>query len=699
MFLLHPRKAATLGLGFIAALTAAAAQTTPATPPQKIYLPAPVFDSASMDLSADPCTDFYKFACGNYVAHNPIPADQAGVDQFQTIGNVDTQALNGILLKYAAPNPNRTPNQQKIGDYYAACLNTDLVEQKGLAPIQPLLDQIDKATKFGLPYLTGELQRYGVTAFFSFGEAQDFKDSSKQVAFIAQGGLGLPERDYYTRTGDKDKLIRDQYLAHITHMLTLSGTPAAQAAIDAKNILAFETRLAEASMTVTAMRDPEAIYHPQTLADFESSIRPVPFAPFLEAIHAPALAGPLGPNSLVDATPQFFPAMVSAVMAADTQTLRAYLRFHTLDAFSSHLPKRFFDEVFDFYGRKLNGIPEQEPQWKRCSNAVDTSLGEALGQVWAEQYFPASSKAKTLQMVQDIEAAMDRDIDTLAWMSAPTRLKAKEKLHAVINKIGYPDHWRDYSALVVSPTDAIGNAERADAFENDRELNKIGKPVDKLEWAMTPPTVNAYEDPATNTINFPGGILQPAFFDPTADIALNYGHIGAVIGHELTHGFDDEGRKFDAQGNLRNWWTADDLKQFDAKTTCIADEYSNFVAVPDPKEPAKVNGKLTLGENTADNGGLVLAYSAYLDRAKQSGIDINARTDGFTGPQHFYIAYAQNYCENSRPEQVRNQVLTDPHSPGHFRSNGAIVNQPNFAPAFGCKVGSPMAPVNSCRVW
>jgi putative endopeptidase len=687
-------------LAFLALSTTLAAQIVPRTPPQTNYLPAPSFDTASMDPKADPCVDFYKFACGNYAAHNPIPADQPGVDQFQTIENVNTQELNGILLKYAAPNPNRTPNQQKIGDYYAACLNTDLVEQKGLAPIQPLLDQIDKVSKFGLPYLTGELQRYGVTAFFSFSEGQDFKDSSKQVAYISQGGLGLPERDYYTRTGDKDKLLRDQYLAHITRMLTLSGTPAAQAATDARNILAFETKLAEASLTVTAMRDLEATYHPQTLAGFEASIRPVPFAPFLTAIHAPsALPGPLGPDSLVNSTPQFFPAMVSAVMAADTQTLRAYLRFHTLDAFFRHLPKRFFDEGFDFYSRKLNGIPEEEPQWKLCSYNVDNSLGEALGQVWAEQFFPASSKAKTLQMVQDIEAAMDRDIDTLAWMSAPTKLEAKEKLHAVINKIGYPDHWRDYASLIVSPTDAIGNDQRSAAFENDRQLNKIGQPVDRLEWEMTPPTVNAYESLTTNTINFPGGILQPALFDPSADLALNYGHIGAIIGHELTHGFDDEGHKFDAQGNLRNWWTADDLKLFDAKTSCIADEYSNFVAVPDPKDPVKINGHLTLGENIADNGGLVLAYSAYLDRAKRSGIDIDAKTDGFTGPQHFYIAYAQNYCENARPEIVRNQVLTDPHSPGHFRANGAIVNQPNFAPTFGCKLGTPMAPVKSCRIW
>jgi predicted metalloendopeptidase len=302
-------------------------------------------------------------------------------------------------------------------------------------------------------------------------------------------------------------------------------------------------------------------------------------------------------------------------------------------------------------------------------------------------------------MVQDIEAAMDRDIDTLDWMSADTKVKAKAKLHLVANKIGYPDHWRDYSKLDISPTDALGNAERATAFENDRQLNKIGKPVDHQEWGMTPPTVNAYYNPSMNDINFPAGILQPSFYDPKADLAVNYGHIGAVIGHELTHGFDDEGKKFDGQGNLTDWWTAADTKNFEAKTGCLVNEYSSFVAVPDPKEPAKVNGKLTLGENTADNGGLVLAYMAYLDRAKKEGLDTTTKIDGFTGPQRFYIAYAQNWCENARPESVRNQVLTDPHSPNHFRANGAIVNQPGFASAFGCKVGTPMVPKDSCRVW
>jgi putative endopeptidase len=695
-----PRRASSLHrtLALCAALTAAPLATlaqAPAAPPQTHYLPSPAFDTASINKAADPCTDFYKYVCGNFAASNPIPSDQPGVDQFYTLYNVNTQELNGILTKYAAANPARTPNQQKIGDYYGACMNTALINQKGLTPLQPLLDQISSASKVDLLSLTGELQRYNVNVFLGFGEEQDFKDSSKQVAVIDQGGLGLPERDYYTRTGDKDKQLRAEYVTHVAKMLTLSGESAADAQRDATNILAFETKLAEASMTNTERRDPEAIYHPQSLDTFEQSIGNVDFTPFFEAVHAPKV------DSLVNANPRFFPAMVDAVQGTDLDTLRAYMRFQLLTAFATQLPESFDEENFNFYGRQLEGVPTQRPRWKRCSAAVDGALGEALGQVYVDQYFAGDSKAKTLQMVHDIEAAMDKDIDTLEWMSPATRVRAKEKLHAVADKIGYPDKWRDYSKLTISPDDALGNTQRATAFENDRQLNKIGKPVDHNEWGMTPPTVNAYYNPSMNDINFPAGILQPAFYDPKADLAVNYGHIGAVIGHELTHGFDDEGKKFDAKGNLADWWTAEDTTRFEAKTGCLVNQYGNFVAVPGAtsKDDVHVNGKLTLGENTADNGGLVLAYLAYLDRAQKDGLDIHKKIDGYTGPQRFYIAFGQNWCENTRPDAVREQVLTDPHSPDHFRANGAIVNQPGFATAFGCKKGTPMVPTDSCRVW
>ena len=472
-------------------------------------------------------------------------------------------------------------------------------------------------------------------------------------------------------------------------MLTLAGSSPDQAQLDAKKIMVFETALAQASMGVTEMRDPENVYHLQPIATFEATLPGVDFGAFQDAVHSPRV------SELNNATPAFFPALVKQLQKTDLKTLKAYMRYQLLTTSAGRLPKRFDDENFDFYGRKLNGQPEPTARWKRCSNGVNGALGEALGKVYVEQYFAGDSKAKMVQMVQDIEAAMGRDIDQLDWMSAATKLRAKEKLHAVANKIGYPDKWRDYSKLEIKPDDALGNARRADAFENDRQFAKIGQPVDRGEWGMTPPTVNAYYDPSMNDINFPAGILQPSFYDAKEEDAVNYGHIGAVIGHELTHGFDDEGKKFDAKGNLSDWWTSDDTKGFEARTDCLVKEYGNFTAVDD----VKVNGKLTLGENTADNGGLVLAYMAYLERAKQEGVNLATKKDGFTEPQRFYIAFAQNWCENARPEQVRNQVLTDPHSPDHFRANGAIVNQPGFAEAFGCKKGAPMVPVQSCRVW
>lgn len=653
------------------------------------YELAPAFDTGAMDAKADPCQDFYKFACGNYAAQHPIPADQIMVDQFFTPYNVNTQRLQGILTHFGDASASRTPNEQKIGDDYAACMNTDLIDSKGLAPVQELMGEIDRVTKPGLPYFTGELQRFGVNVFFNYGSMTDFKDATRTIAVVQQGGLGLPERDYYTRTGEKDKQLRQQYVEHIAKMLSLGGEAQDRARSDATEILAFETKLAQASLTVVEMRDPQAIYHPQTLAAFEGSLHGIPFQSFLEAIHSPEV------TSLNVATPAFIPAMFSAVLNARLDTLRAYMRYHLLTTYAAVLPRAFRDENFHFYGTQLQGQPEQEPRWKRCSNTVDRQLGEALGQVYVQQYFGGDQKAKTLEMVHDVEAAMDRDIDGLQWMGAQTKTRAKDKLHAITDKIGYPDHWRDYSALSIAADDAFGNEKRAHAFANDRDMNKIGKPTDKLEWDMTPPTINAYYDPSMNNINFPAGILQPAFYDPAADLAVNYGHIGAVVGHELTHGFDDEGARFDGNGNLNDWWTPEDKKNFESRTSCLVNEYGNFVAV----DTVHVNGKLTLGENTADNGGLLLAYMAYLDRAKQQGADINAKTAGYTGPQRFFIAYAQNWCENTRPEFTRQMVLTDPHAPDHFRTNGAIVNNPDFAKAFACKAGSPMAPAQSCRVW
>ena len=683
-----------LGAAIALATTVTFAQqakvTTDSSQPTQVYLPIPGFDTTSLDKSVDPCNDFYKFACGKFAANHPIPSDQPAVDQFYALYNVNTQSLNGILNKAAAGGPGRSPDEQKIGDYYKACMDTDVIEQKGLTPIEPLLHEIDAVTsKSQLPELIGKLQRMGVGVFFSYGEQQDLKDATKQIAYASQGGLGMPEKDYYLRPGAKDATLRTQYVDHVAKMLTLAGSTPEQAKKDADAIMALETTLAKGSMGVTEMRDPEKTYHLQPIATFEGTLPGVNFGAFEEAIGSPQV------SELNNSTPEFFPVLLKELQGTDLETLKAYMRYHVLTTYSGRLPKRFDSENFDFYGRKLYGQPEQAPRWKRCSNSVNSALGEALGKVYVAQYFAGDSKAKMLQMVHDIEAAMEQDIDQSDWMSAATKVRAKEKLHLVANKIGYPDKWRDYSKLEVKPDDALGNSERAEAFENNRQLTKIGKPVDHNEWSMTPPTVNAYYDPSMNDINFPAGILQPSFYDPKQDDAVNYGHIGAVIGHELTHGFDDEGKKFDGKGDLNDWWTPEDTKNFVARTDCVANEYGSFTAVDD----VKVNGRLTLGEDTADNGGLVLAYMAYLDRAKKDHVDLSQKMDGFTKPQQFYIAFAQNWCENSRPEMVRTEVLTDPHAPDHIRANGAIVNQPGFAAAFACKKGSPMVPVKSCRVW
>jgi putative endopeptidase len=700
---LFRRYAATGSIALLAVLLLGSAgaefahgQSTDQQPPtmDSSEKPIPGFDPSSIDTSVNPCDDMYKFACGKFAANHPIPADQTSSNMFNNLHNVDTQELSTILAKAAVASPTRTPDEQKIGDFYASCMDTDTIDQKGLAPLKALLDEIaglpnGVAGKPMIPALAGKLQRYGINAFFGFGEQQDFKDSSKQIAVAIQGGLGMPEKDYYLRAGAKDEEFRKAYVAHVAKMLTLAGSTPAQAAADASAIMGFETALAKASLGVTEMRDPENTYHLQPIATFESTIPGVNFKGFLEAIHSPHL------TEINNATPAFFPAMLQQVRAVDMATLKAYMRYQLLTSEASYLPKALDDENFDFYHRILNGQPQQRARWKRCSDAVNNGLGEALGRVYVEQYFAGDSKAKMLTMVHDIESAMGRDIDQLEWMSPATKVKAKEKLALVANKIGYPDKWRDYSSLDVVRGDAVGNDFRATAFENDRELNKIGKPVDHNEWGMTPPTVNAYYDPSMNDINFPAGILQPAFYDRAEDDAVNYGHIGAVIGHELTHGFDDEGKKFDGKGNLSDWWTAEDTKKFEGRTDCLVSEYGSFTAVDD----VHVNGKLTLGENTADNGGVLLAYMAYMQRSKLEKVDLSAKKEGYNAPQRFFIAFTQNWCENTRPEAIRAQVLQDPHSPPHLRANGAIVNQPGFAEAFGCKKPTPMVPANSCRVW
>ena len=672
-----------------------AAQKPAAPPPSHVYKLIPGFDPSSMDTTADPCVNFYQFACGNFAKNHPIPADTPEFDEFYNLYEFNTQALHGILEKAAAAHAPAGSNEQKIGDYYASCLDTGAIDKAGLTPIQPELDRIAALqSKQQLPALIAYLNRMGVGVFFDYGSIQDFKDATREIAYVDQSGLGLPEKDYYLRTDDKSVETRRQYVAHMANMLKLLGDAPDQAQSQAQKIMALETALAKASQGVVERRDPDKIYHMMSLTAFAATTPAIDATQYIRNIGSPAI------QSLDVMSPGFFPALNQAIEQTDLSTIRAYLRVHLADSFAMQLPHAFDAENFDFYGRKLEGTPEEEARWKRCVEATDNSLGEALGKVYVEQYFTPDMKASTLQMVHDIEAAMSKDIDQVSWMSPATKIKAKEKLHQVADKIGYPTKWRDYSKLSVHVGDAFGNSVRARDFETAYQLNKIGKPVDRQEWQMTPPTVNAYYDPTENNINFPAGILQPAFYDKNATDATNFGHIGAVVGHELTHGFDDEGAKFDGNGNLHNWWTPDDKKNFDARTTCIANEYSQFTAV----DNLKVNGRLTLGENAADNGGARLAFMALMARAALSGLPPATTPEqrsehAYTPQQQFFIGYAQNYCSNERPELLRMLTQTDPHSPDALRVRGVVVNMPEFSSAFACKPGQPMAPVDRCRVW
>jgi endothelin-converting enzyme/putative endopeptidase len=653
----------------------------------------PGFDKSAMDTTADPCVDFYQYACGSYSKLHPIPADLPSFDQFANLYEFNLQALHGILEKASAAHGAAGSDEQKIGDYYASCMDTAAINKAGLAPIQPELDRIAAIQSRG--ELTAEiahLQRISVNAFFALSSDQDYKDATREIAVVDQGGLGLPEKDYYLRSGAQDDALRAQYIQHIANVLKLLGTSPDAAGKDAADIMAFETALAKASMGNVERRDPEKVYHLEAVAKFASDTPNLHMIDFLKEAGAPPL------TELNVANPEFFTGLNALITSTSLDTLKNYMRVFLVDSFSSRLPKAFDEENFDFYGRKLEGIPEQQARWKRCVDATDGALGEVLGKVYVTQYFSGDSKAKTAEEVKQIEAAMDRDLDQLTWMSPETKAKAHQKLAAIVDKIGYPNKWRDYSALTITPGDSLGNSVRAREFESDYQLHKIGRPVDKGEWGMTPPTVNAYYQPTMNTINFPAGILLPAFYDKSASNATNYGHIGAIVGHELTHGFDDEGRKFDGQGNLKDWWTADDAKRFEQRTDCVVNEYNGFVAV----DNLHVNGKLTLGENTADNGGLRLAWMALMADAanKQTPLDKKTST-GYTPKQELFLGWGQNWCSTERPELLRLAVQTDVHSPDRIRANGVIVNMPEFGATFGCKTGQPMSPPpeKMCRVW
>jgi endothelin-converting enzyme/putative endopeptidase len=679
--------------GIIFATSVGFAQTgaTSSTEAPHTFKLIPSLDKELIDTAADPCVDFYRYACGNWAKLHPIPNDSPYSDQFYNLEQYNRQVLHGILDSAAATGGGRDSNTQKIGDYYASCMDEASIQRKAMAPLQPELDRINAlSSKDQLPELLAHLQLINVNAFLGFGSQQDFKDATREIAMVSQGGLGLPEKDYYLRTGEKDEEIRKQYVQHIGNILKLLGASDAQTWSDSLAIMKLETALAKVSLDVTSQRDPHNIYHLMPDSGLQALTPVLNWEHFYSSTGAPEF------KEINVAEPEFFKGLNQVITETDLATIKLYLRWQLVESVpGTVLPKALDEENFDFYGRKLAGTPEQEPRWKRCVASTDGALGEALGKAYVEQQFPASSKEKSLQMIHDIEAALGRDIDSLDWMSAETKKRAEEKLHLIADKVGYPNKWRDYSKLPIERGDALGNSFRAADFESHRQLAKIAKPVNRDEWEMSPPTVNAYYSDSMNEINFPAGVLQSAFFDTSSADALNYGHIGLFMGHELTHGFDDQGRQFDGHGNLDDWWTKEDAEKFTEKADCFVNEYSQF-SVGD----TKLNGKLTLGENTADNGGMRLAYMAFLARAPEQSFNLDKKTStGYTPVQEVFLGFAQDWCAVWRPEMERLIATTDPHSPDRFRANGVLVNMPEFAKAFGCNAGQPMVAVKACSVW
>ncbi len=648
-------------------------------------------DVSLLDTKAMPCGNFYQYACGGWLQQNPVPADQSRYGRDVELEQQNILVLKTILEKAAAGGPGRTANEQKIGDAYATCMDTAAIDKTGLMPLQEELKKVDAIqAKSELPALTASMAKTGVQAFFHFASEQDALNASEQIAAIDQPRLGLPEKGYYLRTDDKAKTLRAQYVQHIAKMFVLVGETPPQADTDAHAVLALETELAKASLSLEQRRDPKALYHRMDLAALEQKTPALGMNVYLKAVDAPTI------QSLNVVSPAYVERLNQLIATTDLPTLKTYLRWRLIQAAPVlALPSDADAEAFHFYGQILAGQPEQKVRWKRCVAEVDQGMGEALGEVYVAQRFSPADKQRTQLLAVDVEAAMGRDIDQLQWMSAATKIEAKQKLHSVANKIGYPDKWRDYSSLRIVRGDALGNALRMRGFEQRRDLAKIGTPVDRGEWDMSPPTVNAYYNPQMNDVNFPAGILQPPYFDEHMDDAVNYGDAGGVIGHELTHGFDDEGRQFDAMGNLKDWWTPQDAKNFTERADCVVNEYNGFVAVDD----LHVNGRLTLGENLADLGGLRIAYLAYMERAQKDNIDLLKRTDGFTSAQRFFLSYAQGWCENSRPASMRLMVQTDPHSPEEFRVNGVVKNLPEFQQAFGCVAKQPMVASKRCSVW
>ena len=648
----------------------------------------PGLDTTFMDRTANPCVDFYQYACGNWIKNNPIPPDQAAWDVYSKLANENQRLLWGVLDQTAVASRTRSANEQKIGDFFHACMDESAIEKAGMEPLRPALDAIAalQSKRDIAAVVAREHVDLNSEALFNLSSSQDYANAQSVITFASAAGLGLPDRDYYTKTDPKSQEKRQKYVEHVARMLVLAGENATAAKHDADLVMAIETAMAKVSLTRVEKREPHNLFHKMKTAEFKALAPTFDWDAYLEGI---GLATP----PVVNVTePAFFRELDRLLQAHDLADWKTYLRWHVLHGNARYLSSQFVMENFSFFSRYLRGIEQLPPRWKQCVRLVDRNLGEALGQVYVEKVFTPEAKKQTLEMTRQVETEMGNEIRQLPWMSPPTKDKALEKLHAVVNKIGYPDKWRDYSSVDVKPDDFLGNVHRAIAFESHRDLNKIGKPVDRTEWTMTPPTVNAYYDPQMNDINFPAGVLQPPLFDLKIDAAPNYGDTGGTIGHELTHGFDDEGRQFDAHGDLKDWWTGKDADEFDTRVDCIRRQYAQYTVVDD----IKINSKLTSGEDVADLGGELLAWLAWKTATKGKHLE---SSEGLTPEQRFFVGFAQWVCGAERPDNLRANAITDPHSPYQYRVNGVVANMPEFRQAFSCKLGQPMVREKVCKVW
>jgi putative endopeptidase len=660
------------------------------SPQQPTFPYTPSLDLESMDKSVDPCVNFYQYSCGRWMKNNPIPPDQTQWSVYGKLYQDNLNFLRSILEQAAGGGAQRDAVTQKIGDFYAACMDEAAIEKRGLDAVKPQLGAISRLKNpRELAALIAQLQlSYGGSILFAGGSDQDPDNSEQQIAALDQGGLGLPDRDYYTKDDAKSKEIRERYLQHVQKIFELLGDSSEVAKKNAETVTRMETALAQASLTRVERRDPYKMKNKMKVAALEQLAPSFNWQAYYRQLKYPEF------EILNVTAPAFFKEVNAQLGREPLTNWKNYLRFHIADSGAPYLSSQFVQENFNFYRKYLRGAKEMQPRWRRCVQYTDRDLGEALGQAYVRKVFSPELKQSTLEMVQHIEDAMAQRIRELDWMSADTKEQALTKLHAIRNKIGYPDKWRDYSSVVITPGDFLGDVQRATEFETRRDIAKIGKPVDHNEWGMSPPTVNAYYNPQMNDINFPAGVLQPPLYDAKMDDAPNYGDTGGTIGHELTHGFDDEGSQYDAKGNLKNWWTKEDREKFDERTKCVRDQYAQYVVVDD----IHINSALTLGEDVADLGGEILAYIAWKFATKDKSLQ---PIEGLTPEQRFFIGFAQWDCTNERPEDMRVRAQTDPHSPAQYRINGVVANMPEFAQAFSCKASQPMVnpPAKVCKVW